>query len=144
MDLVDKLLFGAVLAQLALTFGLLLWLGRLRIGMVTSRAVRMRDIALNANWPERAQQLANAVDNQFQLPVLFYIGVLFTLTTGTASWFEVVVGWLFVALRMWHAAIHTTKNRVDRRFFVWVGGFAAVIVYWIVLGAKVLLLAGTP
>lgn len=143
MTLVTKLLLVGLLVQVALTFGLLLWLGRIRVPLVTNRKVRMKDVALSRDgWPERARQLANAVDNQFQLPVLFYVAVLLTLWNGTATWLELGLGWVFVISRAVHAYIHTTSNRVEQRFVAYTIGLFALMAYWLVLGIKLLLLTG--
>jgi hypothetical protein len=141
VTLVTKLLLAALLLQVALTFGLLLWLGSIRVPLITSRQVRMKDIAISRDgWPERAKQLANAVDNQFQLPVLFYVAVVLTLWVGTGTWLEVLLGWAFVVSRAIHAAIHTTSNFVPRRFTVYVVGLFILMAYWIVLAIKLVLL----
>ena len=141
MTLVTKLLLLAVLAQVALTFGLLLWLGYIRVPLVTSRKVRIRDIALTRDgWPEHARQLAAAVDNQFQLPVLFYTAVLLTLWIGTAGWLEAILGWAFVGSRVVHAVIFGTSNNVPRRFLAWTIGFVLLMAYWLVLAVKLVVL----
>ena len=140
MALTDKLLIGEALLLAALTFGLLLILGWLRVPLVTSHKVHMRDIALtNDGWPENARKLSNAVDNQFQLPVLFYAAVLLTLALGGAGWIEVILGGAFVVLRYVHAAIHITDNNVPRRFFVYTAGFFVLIAYWFVLVVRLVL-----
>lgn len=145
LDWPEKLLFAAALGQLALTFGLLLWLGFLRVPLVTAGKVRIRDIALSREaWPERVRQVANAVDNQFQLPLLFYVAVTLLLWSGTAGWVEVALGWLFVALRLLHAYIHTSSNRVDQRFLVYTAGFGVLAVLWLAVAFRLLLAPGSP
>ena len=67
---------GAMLALGALAIGLMIYLGTIRVPLVLKGEVKMRDIAVDrGGWPEREHRVANAVDNQFQLPVLFYAGV---------------------------------------------------------------------
>jgi hypothetical protein len=140
MTLIDKLLVAEALLLAALTFGLLVMLGWIRVPLVTSRKVHMRDIALtNDGWPEEAQKLSNAVDNQFQLPVLFYAAVPLTLWLGGAGWIEVILGGTFVVLRYMHAAIHVTDNNVPRRFFVYSAGFFVLLAYWIVVAVRLVL-----
>lgn len=135
----ETLLLVALLLQVALTFGLLLWMGAVRVPLVTSRAVRVKDIALDRDgWPDHARQLANAFDNQFQLPVLFYLAVLLTLWRGTAGWLEAGLALAFVALRCVHAVIHTTDNHIQRRFFAYTAGLFVLMAYWLVLAVKLL------
>jgi hypothetical protein len=141
MTLVTKLLLLALLLQVFMTFGLLLWLGWVRVPLITSRRVRIRDIALSRDgWPEGARQLANAVDNQFQLPVLFFVAVLLTLWNGTGTWLELILGWAFVISRAVHAAIFTTTNNVPRRFLAYAIGFFILVGYWIVLAVRLMAL----
>jgi hypothetical protein len=141
MTLVTKLLLLALLAQVAMTFGMLLWLGWIRVPLVRRRDVRIKDIALSRDgWPEHAKQLAAAVDNQFQLPVLFYVAIILTLWNGTGTWLELILCWTFVASRAVHAAIFATSNNVPRRFLAWTIGFVVLMAYWIVLAIKLLAL----
>ena len=133
---------GAILApvfvQVALTLGLLVWSGVLRIRAVTSRTVHYRDIALGqSNWPPRATQISNAFHNQLELPVLFYVAIAIALIVmGPPSPLLVVLSWLFVVSRAVHALIHTTTNNVPRRFFAYAAGLAILGLIWLVLLAE--------
>ena len=134
-------LIFAMLAQGILALGLLWHLGVHRIPMVLNGKVRIEDIALDKEaWPERARQASNAFDNQFQLPVLFYVACLVAITFG-ATLFEVVLAALFVVSRYVHAYIHITSNHVVRRFQVYVVGFVVLCVFWIDLLVRLLLIA---
>ena len=74
MDGIAVALIVAMLAQGALALGLVWYLGSIRIPMILRGEVSIRDIALSRQgWPEREKQVSNAVDNQFQLPLLFYV-----------------------------------------------------------------------
>ena len=126
-------------AQVALSFLLLAWQGYLRVGLVRSGAVRMRDIALGEpNWPPDATKAANAFSNQFELPVLFYMAVVVAIVVSAASTAFVVLCWLFVATRVVHAAIHLTDNNVPRRSFAYTAGYVVLVVIWIMLFTGVL------
>ncbi|MHB1103572.1 MAG: MAPEG family protein [Devosia sp.] len=143
LDWPEKLLFAAALAQLALIFGLMIWLGFIRVPLVTSGKVRIKDVALSKEaWPQQAKQVSNAVDNQFQLPLLFYAVVLLLLWSGITDWPEVILAWVFVALRFAHAFIHTTANRVDQRFFIYAAGFFVLMTLWIVVALRLFLYSG--
>ena len=143
LDWPDRFLLAAALAQLVLTFGLMLWLGLIRVPLVTSGKVGIREIALsNDAWPQSARQVSNAVDNQFQLPVLFYFAVLLLLWSRLTDWPEVLLAWIFLVLRFMHAYIHTTTNRVDQRFLVYAAGFFVLMALWGVAAARLLLHPG--
>jgi hypothetical protein len=126
-----------VFVQVILTFVILLWLGKLRYEAVRSGTVQLRDIALeNSSYPPEIQQVANAFRNQFELPVLFYLVSILALFTARASLTLVVLAWLFVLTRIFHALIHVTTNNVPRRFFTYFAGAAILILMWIVYGAS--------
>jgi hypothetical protein len=121
-----------VFVQIALTFGLLFWMGSERIGALRERRLHIRDIALGEpNWPERATQLQRAYQNQFELPLLFYALVAFALVTGHATTPLTVLAWAFVISRLVHAFIHTTSNNVPQRFAAYCGGLAVLMLMWL-------------
>ena len=126
--------------EVILTFVLLFWLAPLRQGEFKSGRVRESDIALGQkNWSPRAQQIANSFDNQFQLPVLFYVLAILSIITRHADVIFVVLAWIFVASRVAHAYVHTTSNRVVVRGPIYgIGGFTLAIM-WIIFMVRILL-----
>ena len=132
----------AILAPLfvlvALTFGLMIWMGALRVAAVRRGEVRVREIALGQpNWPPRAQQVSNCFDNQFQLPVLFYVLTILALFLRKADLLFVVTAWIFVLLRIVHATIHVTSNHVGRRFQAFAAGMVVLLLMWIIFAVRV-------
>lgn len=130
-----KALLGAMLVQVALTLFLLGLLGRSRVRSAAAGEVKIRDVALSGDaWPNRIRQIANAFNNQFELPVLFYVAALLAIATSQVDDLVVVLAWVFVLLRLVHAYIHVTSNHVIRRFQVYVAGFVALAALWGWLG----------
>jgi hypothetical protein len=132
----------AILAPLfvlvALTFALLVWMGTVRFAAVRSREVRVSDIALGQlNWPPRVQQISNCYHNQFQLPVLFYVLTILALFLRKADLLFVVMAWIFVLLRIVHAAIHVTSNRVLHRFQAFAAGALVLLLMWVIFAVRV-------
>jgi hypothetical protein len=126
-----------VLVALHIALALMLFVERNRV--LYSGKLKIRDIALTREtWPERAKQLGNAFQNQFEFPILFYILVGFALITRKADLVFVVLSWLFVLSRFVHAYIHVTSNRVPRRFFAFVFGFLVLAVMWIYFAVQIL------
>jgi hypothetical protein len=118
--------------QVALTFVLMLWMMRLRYGALTSRQVRLGDIALGQQaWPAQTMQASNCFRNQFELPVLFYVLVLLVLTTRINDVVLVVLAWAFVISRVVHAYIHTGRNDVRMRGAVYGIGALLIVVMWV-------------
>ena len=130
--------------QVLLTFALLLWLAVLRTGALRSGAVRPGDIALRERaWPARAEQIANAFSNQLELPLLFYVLVILALITRKADLLFVVLSWMFVATRLFHAFIHTGSNVVPVRGAAFGVGLVILLVMWIIFAVRILF-AGMP
>jgi len=132
-----------VLVQVALTFFLQLWMLRERLGALMRRETKIPDIALGQRaWPERATKIANAFHNQLELPFLFYFLAAFALITSRVDAILVLMAWVFVGLRLWHALIHATHNNVPQRFYVFLAGGVMLIVMWAYFAAR-LILAGS-
>ena len=130
IDLPKYLMVAALLAQGVIALVLLFVLGTIRIPLVLQKKVRVRDVALSREaWPEHEKRVSNAFDNQFQLPVLFYVASGISLTFGPIG-FEVVVAWLFVATRVVHAAVFATTNNVNHRFLAYTAGYLVLLVFW--------------
>src|SRR5262249_3044460 len=127
-------------AQVALTLALLGMTGYSRVASVRRGETKVRDIALGQpNWPEPITKIGNSYNNQFQLPVLFYVAVILGLVSRAADLPFVILSWLFVATRLGHAYIHVTSNRVGRRFNIFAAGFAVLVVMWIIVATRILI-----
>ncbi|WP_172125378.1 MAPEG family protein [Devosia sp. 919] len=140
MPLNAKLLVLAIAAQVLLTLVILVLMGRERVPRVLSGEIKVADIAVERTaYPLRARLLSNNFDNQFQLPVLFYIGALLALWAGVPNLIEVLLAAFFVASRYVHAAIHVTTNNVQQRFAAYGLGLAVLAIFWLVLVFRILL-----
>jgi len=143
VPLLDKLLVLAMAAQVLLTLVLLIWMGKERVPRVMRGEIAVADIAVDRTaYPLKARLLSNSFDNQFQLPVLFFVGALLALGSGLVGWVTLILAWLFVALRYVHAMIHVTTNRVHRRFAAYVAGLAVLALFWLWLTLRILLAPG--
>ncbi|MEO5805080.1 MAPEG family protein [Devosia sp.] len=142
MTLTAKLLILAIAAQVLLTVVVLVLMGLQRVPMVMSGEIAIKDIAVDRDaYPLKAKLLSNNFDNQFQLPVLFYVGALLSLVAGGTGWVEIVLAWLFVLLRYVHAAIHISTNRVHRRFAAYTAGLAVLGLLWLWLVLRLVFFA---
>jgi len=128
-----------LIVQVALTFAIGFWMASKRVAAVRSGAVHPRDIALREpNWPKHLLQLQNAYLNQFELPVLFYVLTILVVFTKTGDLLFVVPAWIFVALRLAHAYVHVTSNRVPRRGLLFLAGAVVLCVMWIIFAIRIL------
>jgi hypothetical protein len=139
--------YPAILAPLfvevLLTFVLMFWMANARKAVVVSGQVQPRDIVLGQqNWPGQVTQIGNAYHNQFQLPVLFYVLTILAMLTRHADLLFVVMAWIFVLLRLGHAYIHVTTNRLIHRFRVFAVGAVVLLLMWLIFMIRIL--AGLP
>lgn len=125
--------------QIGLTYFLAFWMAKLRWGLFLRGEMRWRDIALKQTpWPGRAQQVGNCFQNQFEIPILFYVLVILAIITKKADLAFVIMEWIFVATRIGHAFIHTTSNYVPMRgqFYIW--GAIDVFLMWVLFAIRIL------
>lgn len=133
-------ILAPLFVQVALTFGLLLWMGGARRGALIRRDAKISTTALGErNWPANVQQISNCFDNQFQIPVLFYVLTILAIITRHADFLFVIMAWLFVLARFVHAYIHTGSNHVQYRFTAYLAGTMVLLIMWIIFAVRILL-----
>ncbi len=122
-----------VLIQVGLVFVLLGFMAKTRMDAL-SGSVRKTDIALSSDaFPARSRQFANCYANQFEMPVLFLVTVIFGIVLHQTGWLFVLLEWLFVACRIGHAVVHTTGNDVSIRGPLFLGSAIAVALLWLLI-----------
>ncbi|HEX5789341.1 MAG TPA: MAPEG family protein [Woeseiaceae bacterium] len=132
-------LYLAMLAQVLLTMVVYVALARakgraLRAGQVDRARARLHDDA----WPDDVIQINNNIDNQFQVPVLFYVVCFILAATNATGLLVLALAWLFVATRVAHAWIHTHSNYVPLRRNVFMAGCVIVVALWVLAVVRVL------
>ena len=98
------------------------------------RKVDPQSIALSAQKDAGLADTRGAdnFNNQFQLPVLFYVAVAVAILSGTSDASRVLVwlAWAFVATRLLHALVQWTYNRVVHRFALYAIGALVLWTMW--------------
>ena len=131
---------ASLFAQVALTFAPLIWTGCARFAAARAGEVKIQDIALGQRaWPARVQQASNTFQNQFELPVLFYVLTVLAIITRHADLFFVLMAWVFVVLRIFHAYVHLTSNVLQIRGPLFSAGLVVLSIMWIVFIARIML-----
>lgn len=139
MPLQEKLLLVAVFIHVALILITGFALGGGRVAAVRSGEVRVKDIALDGSrWPEHLRKRANNYQNQFELPVLFYVLVALLVATNLIDAVQVLLAWIFIALRLLHSFIHMGTNNVRNRFYAFAASAAVLSIMWIWFALRVL------
>jgi hypothetical protein len=133
-----------VFVQVLLTFALQIWMRKERLGAVKRGEVQFGDISLRQQkWPPRATQVSNAFHNQLETPILFYAIAAFLMITSQVSLVFVVLAWLFVAARLFHAYIHTGPNKQPYRFYGYAAGSVVLFAMWILFAVRILFFTAT-
>jgi hypothetical protein len=129
-----------VFVLVGLTFFLLFMMAGARTRSLTSGEVKFKDVALGQNWPDRAAQVGNSFNNQFQLPLLFYVLVAIALPLRHADLVFVLLSWVFVVTRFAHAGIFVTSNNVKHRSLAWFAGVLVLLAMWLYFALRILFL----
>jgi hypothetical protein len=113
--------------------------GRGRVSAARRGEVRLSDVALDSSkWPDDLRKRANNYQNQFELPVLFYVLIAFLLATRLADAVQVILAWVFLFSRLVHSYIHTGKNVVVDRFYAFLASVVTLMAMWIWFAVRLL------
>ena len=126
--------------EVVLTFVLLYWMAYQRTSALNAGEIEPRNVALREpNWPQRMTQVANAFQNQLELPVLFYVLTILSLMTRHADLLFVLLAWVFVVCRVVHAYIHVTSNNIRHRGLGFGVGALVLTIMWAIFMIRILL-----
>ena len=128
----DAILWPAVV-QAALTYFIYWLISKRRREAITAGEATNKQFRENNTEPARSLFVRNNLENQFELPVLFFAAVLALHSTGAATVAAVALAWVFAASRVAHAAVHVTTNRIRYRRPLFILGWLAVGGLWLLL-----------
>jgi hypothetical protein len=81
--------------------------------------------------PEIVTKTTRCFNNQFEIPVLFYVVCTLYISLGIESLAGVILAWLFVTLRCVQAYIHLTYNHIIHRMSAFWLAFISVMILWL-------------
>jgi len=125
-------IFLPMIAMVILTTVIWLLVYRRRVGELRTSRINPQTLA-TSETASRALKDVSAADNfrnLFEVPVLFYVICICLEITGGVTTIQLILAWLFVALRIVHSYIHVTYNRVMHRFTVYVLSCVCVFTMW--------------
>ena len=130
-----------LLAQVLLTFTVWFYLFARRIpeimrGGIDPQALQDRNEAhriLTESAPA-----SNNLKNLFEMPILFYAGILLSLVLMVQDTLLVILAWGFVILRIAHSVIQCSYNDVNHRFAVYAISCLFLLFMWIRLASYIL------
>jgi hypothetical protein len=121
-------LFG----MFALTMFVLLRMRSMRFAAVRSGAVPQDYYRAYPEGvePEPLRIVARHYANLFEMPVLFYAGVILVYVTQQVSGWMVGLAWAYLALRCAHSFVHLTSNHLIARFSLYFGSAFVLALLW--------------
>ncbi|MFZ1889579.1 MAG: MAPEG family protein [Candidatus Binataceae bacterium] len=136
-------IFGPMFAMMLLTLAVWVYMYIRRIGFISSHKFTQKDLtpaALAQLSPPEVSNPSDNLKNLFEIPVLFYVLVLYLFAAKQVDAVYVDAAWIFVAFRVMHSAVHCTFNLIMLRFYLYL--IATVAVWFIAIRAGVVYLAG--
>jgi len=132
-----ELILWPVLVQIVLTVVVFLLLGVRKLNAFKAKEVDLRKSALdNSAWPDDVRKVSNNIQNQFQLPVIFYVLCFAFLTTNSASLIVITLAWGFVFSRIVHSYIHVGSNHVPARSRAFMVGCICLVLLSVLLTVR--------
>ncbi len=124
-----KFILWPVLAHIFLILLIYGLLGYRKAKAVKTGGVNLKATALdNKAWPDAVLKVSNNIDNQFEIPVVFF--VLCLLFYGLDKVDDVVLSlaWAFVVSRYAHAYVHVGSNYVPLRLRIFALGSLILLI----------------
>ena len=123
-----------------MTFVIGFFLAGVRGPLLTRGEVRPEAISLRQpNWPPRALQIGYSFQNQFELPMLFYVLTILAIISKHADFLFVVMAWIFVLTRLAHAYVHCTNNNLRARGSFFGIGALVLAIMWLIFMIRIML-----
>ncbi|MEK6773108.1 MAG: MAPEG family protein [Bdellovibrionota bacterium] len=82
---------------------------------------------------DRTILVARHYDHQFQVPLLFFITCLLSISIGSTNSATIFLAWLFVVSRLCHSWVHLGSNRLEKRVLTFAAGWVIVVLMWMQL-----------
>jgi hypothetical protein len=125
--------------QVTLTLVVMYTMAARRFSAVRGGKLRGPISLREPNWPPYALQAEYNYQNQFELPVLFYVLTILSIITRHADLLFVILAWIFVITRVVHAYIHLTSNQLPHRGYIFIVGAVVLTIMWVVFMVRILL-----
>jgi hypothetical protein len=127
-------IFSPFLAMMFLTLLVWVYMYIRRISFITSKKISSQDLSVPGTLaqisPPSVSNPSDNFKNLFEIPVLFYVLVLYLFITQQVDNVYVNAAWIFVAFRALHSAVHCTFNLIMLRFYLYL---IATLAVWFML-----------
>ncbi|MEM9330106.1 MAG: MAPEG family protein [Pseudomonadota bacterium] len=101
-----------------------------RMQAVKINKIEIDDLAHKEREPEISRRWANNLNNQFEVPVLFYGIIALLYATDMVTQTHVFLAWIFLLGRLAHSYVQISGDNVRLRGQVFVINFLAVYAMW--------------
>lgn len=131
-----------MLALVALTFTVWVYMYVTRIGEMRRKKIDAQRLDTRSHAQGLLTDSAVVADNLknlFEVPILFYAGLLLSMVLMIQDPLLVQLSWGFVALRFIHSLVHCTYNRVMHRFLAYLASCLILMLIWARLAGYVLM-----
>lgn len=120
-------LFG----HLVLVFILFAVVSLKRLQATNAEDVSIADLAHTGREPELSRRWARNLDNQFQVPLLFYALVALLYATHSITYLQIALAWVFLFGRIVHTVVQTSGDNVTLRGRIFTINFLALAFMWL-------------
>lgn len=139
----QEAIFSPFFATVFLTFAVWIYMYLRRIRLITSLKISPKDLAIPGKLaqisPPEVSNPSDNFKNLFEIPVLFYVLVLYLYATKQVDFLYVNVAWIFVTFRLLHSIVHCTFNFVMLRFYLYL--FSSLAVWFMTMRAALIYLS---
>lgn len=122
-----------MLGMIFLTFGIMIWMLKLRYRAVRKDGVNPSYFSLyrGAKVPDYLLKVTQHYENLLEIPILFYAAILVLTALDIADTFYVILSWSFFITRLVHSYIHTTSNKLVHRKNAFIASMLVLIILWV-------------
>lgn len=104
-------------------------LGFRKAKAVKTGSVNLKATALdNKAWPDDVLKVSNNIDNQFEVPIVFFVLCLLFHSLGQIDYVVLGLAWTYVISRYVHAYVHIGSNYVPLRLRVFTLGCVILLI----------------
>ena len=135
----DKVLAASLAFMAILTVYTLVAMFLRRLGEIRARRIsigQFRTYETEDQMPAHLLKASRHYKNLFEMPILFYVIVLFALVSKASDTTTSVLVIAFCLLRSWHTFIHLGANNVIHRMYLFAASLVSLICLWVYVMGK--------
>ena len=134
-------IFWPMIALVGLTVVVWVLMYSRRLAEMRSKGIAPRELATVSQAATKLSNVTAAENfsNLLEAPVLFYVLCLSLYLTNLVTEGQLLLAWVYVALRAIHSVIHVTSNHVVIRWFFYVASSLCLFVMWAIFATAILI-----